>query len=72
MTDAQIDRIRDIAPHWFEDYRDRSGAIDRNAMLDDARRWLAHSDPTDPAIAGWYQDINTDAAKAAQYLEAAA
>lgn len=69
MTDAQIYRLRDIAPRWFEDYRDRGGSIDRPTMLADARHWATHSDTTDAEIAGWYQGVNADAAKAAQYLE---
>ena len=69
MTNAQIYRLRDLAPHWFEDYCDRSGVDERQAMLDDARHWSTHSDPTDPDIAGWYIAINADAAKAVAYLE---
>ena len=70
MTNAQIYRLRDLAPHWFEDYCDRSGVDDTyQAMLDDARHWSTHSDPTDPDIAGWYIAINADAAKAVAYLE---
>jgi hypothetical protein len=38
-------------------------------MLDDARHWSTHSDPTDPDIADWYSAINADAAKAVAYLE---
>ena len=69
MNNAQIYRLRDLAPHWFEDYRDRSGVDERQAMLDDARHWTTYSDPTDPDIAGWYIAINADAAKAVAYLE---
>jgi hypothetical protein len=69
MTYDRTYRLRDIAPRWFEDYCDRSGVDERQAMLDDARHWSTHNDPTDPAIAGWYQDINADAAKAVAYLE---
>lgn len=69
MTNAQIYLLRDLAPHWFDDYRDRSGVDERQAMLDDARHWSTHSDPTDPDIAGWYIAINADAAKAVAYLE---
>lgn len=69
MTNAQIYRLRDIAPHWFQDYCDRSGVDEWQAMLDDARHWSTHSDPTDPDIADWYIAINADAAKAVAYLE---
>jgi hypothetical protein len=71
MTNAQIYRLRDIAPHWFEDYRDRGNSVvdTDQAMLDDARHWSTYSDPTDPDIAGWYIAINADAAKAVAYLE---
>lgn len=69
MTDAQTYRLRDIAPRWFEDYCERAGVDERQAMLDDARHWSTHSDPTDPDIADWYKGINADAAKAVTYLE---
>ena len=69
MTHAQIYRLRDLAPHWFEDYRDRSGSTECQAMLDDARHWSTASDDSDPDIAGWYIAINADAAKAVAYLE---
>lgn len=71
MTNAQIYRLRDLAPHWFEDYRDRGNSVvdTYQTMLDDARHWSTHSDPTDPDIAGWYVAINADAAKAVAYLE---
>jgi hypothetical protein len=71
MTDAQVYRLHDIAPLWFEDYRDRAkgGPVDRPAMLADARYWATYSDPTDPDIADWYRGINADAAKAVTYLE---
>ena len=69
MTDAQIKRLSNLAPRWFEDYCERAGADERQAMLDDARHWLTHSDPTDPDIADWYRGINADAAKAVAYLE---
>lgn len=71
MNNAQIKRLSNLAPRWFEDYRDRGNSVvDRDrAMLDDARHWSTHSDPTDPDIADWYKGINADAAKAVAYLE---
>lgn len=72
MNNEQIKRLHAIAPRWFEDYRDRGYSVvdARQAMLDDARHWSTHSDPTDPDIADWYKGINADAAKAVQYLSA--
>jgi hypothetical protein len=64
-----VNSIHDIAPRWFEDYRDRGGVDDHQTMLDDARHWSTHNDPTDPDIADWYKGINADAAKAVTYLE---
>ena len=71
MNNAQVKRLSNLAPRWFEDYRDRGNSVvDRDqAMLDDARHWATYSDPTDPDIADWYKGINADAAKAVAYLE---
>lgn len=71
MIETQIKRLSNLAPRWFEDYRDRGNSVvdTYQTMLDDARHWSTHNDPTDPDIAGWYIAINADAAKAVAYLE---
>jgi hypothetical protein len=64
-----INHLRNHARQWFEDYSDRGGVFELEAMLDDARHWSTHTDETDADIADWYADMNTDAANAVDYLE---